>query len=331
MTDPTEMDYASLGEALASLSEADRAALVERTYRRVIAHDSGEVVRLRARVAESEDPENFRCSDCGATYTQMQLDADRVDAAEARVAELEATQSARVRELAELTRETGLLRHRTADLKRQSDGLMAQMETEMRRQAARADAAEAQVRELTERAESAEQVAQARDEVLGEWLAKVERAAEVEADLARVGEAVRDERRRRLRVVADLTRVRRSVEACGDRAAIVAMRSALDAAPTVDAPSEPASDLEVGADAPTQLAGDVTDDPLVRGLADHYRSLGCPVTVDATDPEDCASMAAETIRYLRRTGAVLRGAGARETNDLHDWYAAMHDEGGADV
>ncbi len=94
---------------------------------------------LVARVAELEDPENFKCSDCGATYTQTQLDADRADAAEARVAELEAAQSVRVRELAELARETGLLRHRAADLGQRSDGLMARMEDEMRRQAARAD------------------------------------------------------------------------------------------------------------------------------------------------------------------------------------------------
>ena len=57
----------------------------------------------------------------------------------ARVAELEAAQSDCVREFAALTRETGLLRHRAADLKQQADGLMAQMEVEMRRQAARAD------------------------------------------------------------------------------------------------------------------------------------------------------------------------------------------------
>ncbi|WP_256789851.1 hypothetical protein [Frankia sp. AvcI1] len=38
----------------------------------------------------------------------------------------------------------------------------------------------ARVAELTERAETAEQIVQARDEILGEWLGKVERAAEVE-------------------------------------------------------------------------------------------------------------------------------------------------------
>lgn len=59
------------------------------------------------------------------------------------------------------------------------------------------------------------------------WVAKVERTAEVEADLARVGEAMRDERRRRLLVVADLDRVRRAVENCGDRAAIMEMKAAI--------------------------------------------------------------------------------------------------------
>ncbi len=65
-------------------------------------------------------------------------------------AELEAVQGSRVREFTALTRDTGLLRDQAADLKRQADGLMAQMEAEMQRQAARADAAEAQVRAVRE-------------------------------------------------------------------------------------------------------------------------------------------------------------------------------------
>lgn len=52
--------------------------------------EAPEVVRLRARVAELEDPDNWRCSDCGATYTQMQLVEDRADAAEAQVARVRA-------------------------------------------------------------------------------------------------------------------------------------------------------------------------------------------------------------------------------------------------
>lgn len=92
----------------------------------------------------------------------------------------------------------------------------------------------AQLAEMTERAELAEQTAKARDELLGQWIAKVEWTAEVEANLARVGEAMRDERRRRLLLVADLIRVRRAVENLGDRAAIVAMKAALNSAASPD-------------------------------------------------------------------------------------------------
>lgn len=127
--------------------------------------------------------------------------------------------------------------------------------------AAERDQLRQQVAELTERAELAEQTAQARDETLGQWVTKVERTADIEADLTRVGEAMRDERRR-LAVVADLTRVRRAVEACGDRAAIVAMRIALDAAgleaaaaDTADSATRPAVDGRAVADASLRPCG----------------------------------------------------------------------------
>lgn len=56
--------------------------------------------------------------------------------------------------------------------------------------------------------------------------------AEREADVARLGEAMRHERRRRLQAVGAFARVRRAVENHGDRAAIVAMRTTIYATPS---------------------------------------------------------------------------------------------------
>lgn len=43
-------------------------------------------------------------------------------------------------------------------------------------------------------------------------------------------------------------------------------------------------------------------DPVEQVLYDAYRRMGCASPVDPADPEDCASVAAETVRVLRRAG-----------------------------
>lgn len=50
------------------------------------------------------------------------------------------------------------------------------------------------------------------------------------------------------------------------------------------------------------------DEPVVQRLAEHYRHLGCPGTVDPDDPEDCACVASETVRFLRQAGLLHDGA-----------------------
>jgi len=64
----------------------------------------------------------------------------------------------------------------------------------------------------------------------------------------------------------------------------------------------------------------LTPDELL--LYDAYRAMGCPAAVDPVDPDDCASVAVESIRVLRAAGRLLPDGGETRT----DWGVRSGDD-----
>lgn len=139
---------AVVAQALPDEPIEEQLAAAERAHRR--AHRVA--VRATRRVRELAAQCVYLESDAVLVAAQRERDRFRdrlgstaaaLDTARERIAELETAEEWWVRESAAHVREMGLLRTRADDLQRQIGSTLAATEAEMRRQAARADAAEA--------------------------------------------------------------------------------------------------------------------------------------------------------------------------------------------
>jgi hypothetical protein len=74
---------------------------------------------------------------------------------------------------------------------------------------------------------------------------------------------------------------------------------------------------------PDAYSEDTTAHPAaLKALYDAYRAMGCIAAVDPADPEDCANVAAESVRVLAAAGLLLP-EGAEQRTEWGVWWYGL--------